>query len=82
MSAEDWSFPEARFLAYVLAHVGDNGAPLFTVMNAGQEPFTIERGMRIAQAVIAPVVRAAWQEVDVLPETARGVGGFGSTGTR
>ena len=52
------------------------------VMNAGQEPFTIERGMRIAQAVIAPVVRAAWQEVDVLPETARGVGGFGSTGTR
>ena len=52
------------------------------VMNAGQEPFTVERGMRIAQAVLAPVVRAVWQEVAALPETARGQGGFGSTGTR
>jgi dUTP pyrophosphatase len=52
------------------------------VLNAGTEPFTVERGMRIAQAVIAPVVRAAWREVDALPETARGTGGFGSTGTR
>ena len=51
------------------------------VMNAGQEPFTVERGMRIAQAVLAPVVRAAWAEVTELPETARGTGGFGSTGT-
>jgi dUTP pyrophosphatase len=51
------------------------------VMNAGDAPFTVERGMRIAQAVLAPVVRVAWQEVDTLPETARGVGGFGSTGT-
>lgn len=51
------------------------------VMNAGSEPFTIERGMRIAQAVLAPVVRATWREVSVLPETTRGVGGFGSTGT-
>lgn len=51
------------------------------VMNAGDAPFTVERGMRIAQAVIAPVVRAAWREVAVLPETARGSGGFGSTGT-
>ena len=50
------------------------------VLNAGTEPFTIERGMRIAQAVLAPVVRAAWAEVDALPETARGAGGFGSTG--
>ncbi|HWT07968.1 MAG TPA: dUTP diphosphatase, partial [Roseomonas sp.] len=40
-----------------------------------------ERGMRIAQAVIAPVVRAAWREVAELPDTARGSGGFGSTGT-
>jgi dUTP pyrophosphatase len=52
------------------------------VMNAGDAAFTIERGMRIAQAVVAPVVRAVWQEVEKLPETARGAGGFGSTGTR
>ncbi|NKC31043.1 dUTP diphosphatase [Falsiroseomonas selenitidurans] len=52
------------------------------VMNAGAEPFTVERGMRIAQAVVAPVVRATLAEVAVLPDTARGAGGFGSTGTR
>ena len=52
------------------------------VMNAGTEPFTIERGMRIAQAVLAPVVRATWHEVAELDETQRGTGGFGSTGTR
>ena len=51
------------------------------VMNAGQEPFTVERGMRIAQAVLAPVVRAAWSEVTTLDDTLRGAGGFGSTGT-
>jgi dUTP pyrophosphatase len=50
------------------------------VMNAGTEPFTIERGMRIAQAVLAPVRRAAWREVPDLDTTARGEGGFGSTG--
>jgi dUTP pyrophosphatase len=38
--------------------------------------------MRIAQAVVAPVVRVAWHEVDAIDETARGAGGFGSTGTR
>jgi dUTP pyrophosphatase len=52
------------------------------VMNAGSASFTIERGMRIAQAVLAPVVRAAWAEVAELPPTGRGAGGFGSTGTR
>ena len=52
------------------------------VMNAGNAPFTVERGMRIAQAVVAPVARATWREVEALPETARGQGGFGSTGTR
>ena len=51
------------------------------VMNAGTEIFTVERGMRIAQAVLAPVVRAAWDEVASLDDTARGEGGFGSTGT-
>jgi dUTP pyrophosphatase len=51
------------------------------VLNGGAEPFTVERGMRIAQAVLAPVTRAAWAEVAELPETGRGQGGFGSTGT-
>ncbi len=51
------------------------------VMNAGAEPFTVTRGMRIAQAVLAPVTRAAWREVAALETTARGEGGFGSTGT-
>lgn len=50
------------------------------VLNAGQDAFTIERGMRIAQAVIAPVFRVAWNEVDDLEATERGAGGFGSTG--
>lgn len=52
------------------------------VMNAGAAPFRIERGMRIAQAVVAPVVRVDWQEVAELPPSGRGAGGFGSTGTR
>ena len=50
------------------------------VLNGGEAPFTVERGMRIAQAVVAPVTRAVWQEVAALPDTARGAGGFGSTG--
>jgi dUTP pyrophosphatase len=52
------------------------------LLNTGSDAFTVERGMRIAQAVIAPVVRAAWREVAALPDTARGTGGFGSTGTQ
>lgn len=50
--------------------------------NLGNEDFIIERGMRIAQMVIAPVVQAILQEAESLPETARGEGGFGSTGTK
>jgi deoxyuridine 5'-triphosphate nucleotidohydrolase len=50
------------------------------VLNAGNAPFTIERGMRIAQAVLAPVVRARWHEVGSLDPTPRNTGGFGSTG--
>ncbi len=50
------------------------------VLNAGAETFVVERGARIAQAVLAPVVRAAWLEVDSLDATARSAGGFGSTG--
>jgi dUTP pyrophosphatase len=50
------------------------------VLNAGDAPFVVERGMRIAQAVVAPVVRADWREVESLDDTARSAGGFGSTG--
>ena len=50
------------------------------VMNAGQEPFEIEHGMRIAQMVVAPVVRAEFELVDSFDESDRGIGGFGSTG--
>ena len=52
------------------------------LINLGQEPFVIERGMRIAQMVIAPYTRAQFSEVLELPSTGRGAGGFGSTGTR
>lgn len=51
------------------------------LMNLGTETFVIERGMRIAQLVLAPVVRAKLREVLVLGDTARGGGGFGHTGT-
>ncbi|WP_262692762.1 dUTP diphosphatase [Kordiimonas aestuarii] len=50
--------------------------------NLSNEPFTIERGMRIAQMIIAPVTQGTWVEVDTLDETARGAGGFGSTGIK
>ncbi len=52
------------------------------LLNAGTAPFAVESGMRIAQAVLAPVVRARWEQVAKLDDTARGSGGFGSTGTR
>jgi len=50
------------------------------LVNLGHAPITIERGMRIAQLVICPVVRAQLQVVPALDATDRGVGGFGSTG--
>jgi dUTP pyrophosphatase len=50
------------------------------MINHGAEPFPIARGDRVAQLVLAPVTQAAWDEVDELEETARGEGGFGSTG--
>jgi dUTP pyrophosphatase len=50
------------------------------LINHGQEPFPIAHGDRIAQLVIAPVTQAVWVETDRLDDTARGVGGFGSTG--
>ena len=51
------------------------------LINLGVEDFTIARDMRIAQMIVAPVVQARLREVSVLDETARGTGGFGSTGT-
>jgi len=51
------------------------------LINLGEAPFRVERGMRIAQMVVAPVTRAGLTEVDQLPESVRGTGGFGSTGT-
>lgn len=51
------------------------------LINLGQEDFTVSRDMRIAQMIIAPVVQAQLVAVDLLDETARGAGGFGSTGT-
>lgn len=50
------------------------------LVNLGREPFRITRGMRIAQLVVARHARAVWREVSQLDRTARGAGGFGSTG--
>ena len=50
------------------------------LINHGTEPFTLKRGDRIAQMVVAPVTRIAWVTVAALDETARGAGGYGSTG--
>ena len=51
------------------------------MVNLGDEPFTVRRGERIAQLVIAPVVAVATEEVEQLPPTPRGEGGFGHTGS-
>lgn len=48
--------------------------------NEGADDFAVKRGERIAQLVLAPVHRVAWAEVDALPDSGRGTGGFGSTG--
>jgi dUTP pyrophosphatase len=50
--------------------------------NLGNEAFKVTRGMRIAQMVVAPYSRVVWQETKELSSTARGAGGFGSTGTK
>jgi len=56
------------------------GEIMVILVNLGREPFTVTRGLRIAQMVIAPVVRAAIVDATELGSTARGAGGFGSTG--
>jgi dUTP pyrophosphatase len=50
------------------------------LINLGAAPFTVSRGMRIAQLVVAPVSHVRWDVTETLPDSARGSGGFGSTG--
>ncbi len=52
------------------------------LINLSNESFSITRGLRIAQMVVAPCMQASFDVVDILPETARGEGGFGSTGVK
>lgn len=52
------------------------------LINLGATPYIVAHGARIAQAIIAPVVQASFQPADMLPETGRGTGGFGSTGVK
>lgn len=60
----------------------DYRGPLGVILiNLGAEAFVVEHGARIAQAVVAPVLRARFEAVESLDATARGAGGFGSTGT-
>ena len=56
------------------------GEVMVALINLGREPFVVERGMRIAQLLVAPVPRVAWREVEELPASVRGAGGFGHTG--
>jgi dUTP pyrophosphatase len=58
------------------------GEVMVMLINLGAEPVTIERGERIAQIIVAPVVQATLVEVKAVSETERGAGGFGSTGTK
>lgn len=58
---------------------GEVGAIIF---NDSDIDFTVSNGDRIAQAVLAPVIQAEWETVNILSETERGIGGFGSTGTK
>jgi dUTP pyrophosphatase len=58
------------------------GEVLVPLINLGRESFTVERGMRVAQIVFAPVGIAVWVEVDTLESSARGDAGFGHTGIR
>jgi dUTP pyrophosphatase len=58
------------------------GEMLVGIINLNKEPITIERGFKIAQAAVEPVYHIQWEKVSELDETARGAGGFGSTGTK
>jgi dUTP pyrophosphatase len=56
------------------------GEMMVALINLGQEPYVVEHGHRVAQMVVAPVSHAILAEVDTLPDSQRGSGGFGSTG--
>jgi dUTP pyrophosphatase len=58
------------------------GEVAVVLVNLGGEPFAVARGDRIAQLVVAPVAAVRFEESDLLGETARGAGGFGSSGRR
>ena len=60
----------------------DSGEVMVMLINLGTDTVTIERGERIAQIIVAPVVQANLVEVRAVSETKRGTGGFGSTGTK
>jgi dUTP pyrophosphatase len=55
------------------------GAVGIIMINLGDEPFTVRRGDRVAQMIVAPVVRARFETAETLASTERGAGGFGST---
>ena len=55
---------------------------MLPVINLGQEDIYIEDGERVCQALLEPVYKIEWQEVDTLNETERGTGGFGSSGIK
>jgi dUTP pyrophosphatase len=57
------------------------GEIMILLINHGTEPFTVARGARIAQMIVAPVAHVTWQLHGIVHETVRGSGGFGSTGT-
>tara|TARA_Y100000588_G_scaffold29723_1_gene28934 strand:+ start:377 stop:832 length:456 start_codon:yes stop_codon:yes gene_type:complete len=52
------------------------------LINLGDSPFEVSRGMRIAQMIVAPVTQLVWKEQEELSKTARGTGGYGSTGAK
>jgi dUTP pyrophosphatase len=52
------------------------------LINLGRAPFRVDRGMRIAQLLVAPFARVAWERTETLSETTRGAGGFGHTGEK
>lgn len=56
------------------------GELIVPIVNLSTQPFTIERGMRIAQIIVSPVTAVQWKEVESLDQTTRGEGGFGHTG--
>ena len=80
-SMQDWELDLVTVLnAPGTIDAGYRGEVCVILANFGQEPFTVEKGMRIAQIVVAPVARAEVVEVEALDATERGAGGFGSTG--